>query len=139
LLDDLGLTAAIEWLSEEFERRTGITCRISIIPNEILLDPERSTAIFRIFQETLTNIARHSGATKIDVLLRRVEENITLEVRDNGCGISDQQTRDSRSFGLIGMRERAKYFGGDLTIAGIPHTGTVVTVTLEAPAEEERS
>ena len=139
LLDDLGLTAAIEWLSEEFERRTGITCRISIIPNEILLDPERSTAIFRIFQETLTNIARHSGATRIDVLLRRVEENITLEVRDNGCGISDQQTRDSRSFGLIGMRERAKYFGGDLTIAGIPHTGTVVTVTLEAPAEEERS
>jgi signal transduction histidine kinase len=137
LLDDLGLTAAIEWQSEEFQRRTGIICKTSIIPNEILLEPERSTAIFRIFQETLTNIARHAGATKVDVLLRKVGENVTLEVRDNGCGISEEQIRDSRSFGLIGMRERAKYFGGALVMKGIPGSGTVVTVTLEAPTEKE--
>ncbi len=130
LLDDLGLTAALEWQSEEFQRRTGIVCNLSIVPNEILLDPERSTALFRILQETLTNIARHSGATRVEVLLRKVGERITFEVRDNGRGISDEQTQDSRSFGLIGMRERAKYFGGDLSIKGSPDSGTVVTVTL---------
>jgi signal transduction histidine kinase len=139
LLDDLGLTAAIEWLSEEFQSRTGIVCKLSILPSEILLDPERSTAIFRIFQETLTNVARHSGASRVDVLLRKVGENITLEVRDNGCGISDDQIRDSRSFGLIGMRERAKYFGGTLSMKGAPGSGTVVTVTLETQTGKERS
>lgn len=139
LLDDLGLTAAIEWLSEEFQSRTGIVCKLSIHPSEILLDPERSTAIFRIFQETLTNVARHSGASRVDVLLRKAGENITLEVRDNGCGISDDQIRDSRSFGLIGMRERAKYFGGTLSMKGAPGSGTVVTVTLETQTGKERS
>ncbi len=139
LLDDLGLTAAIEWQSDEFQRRTGIICKTSILPNEILLDPERSTAIFRIFQETLTNIARHSGATRVDVLLRKVGENVTLEVSDNGCGISEEQIRDSRSFGLIGMRERAKYFGGALAMKGNPGSGTVVTVTLEAEREKDHS
>jgi signal transduction histidine kinase len=135
LLDDLGLTAAMEWMSEEFQRRTGIATRIAITPAEIVLDPERSTAIFRIFQETLTNIGRHSGATVIDAVLRRKGETITLEVRDNGRGISEEQAQDPRSFGLIGMRERAKYFGGSLTIKGTPHTGTVVTVTLDAQSE----
>ncbi len=138
LLDDLGLTAAMEWMSEEFQRRTGIVCRISIIPGEIVLDPERSTAIFRIFQETLTNIGRHSHATAIDAVLRRTGDTITLEVRDNGRGISEEQIQDPRSFGLIGMRERAKYFGGNLTIEGTPHTGTIVTVSLEAHPEGAR-
>jgi signal transduction histidine kinase len=139
LLDDLGLTAALEWQAEEFHRRTGITCTMSIVPGEIVLDPERSTAIFRIFQETLTNIARHSGATKVDALLRKVGEHITFEVHDNGRGISDEQTQDSRSFGLIGMRERTKYFGGTLTIKGSPDSGTIVTVSLEAHSERDRS
>ena len=139
LLDDLGLTAAMEWMSEEFQRRTGITTRISITPVEIVLDPERSTAIFRIFQETLTNIGRHSGATAIDAALCRKGGTITLEVRDNGRGISEAQVMDPRSFGLIGMRERAKYFGGSLTIKGTPHAGTVVTVSLDAQSEEVRA
>ena len=139
LLDDLGLTAAMEWMTEEFQRRTGIACRISIVPGEIVLDPERSTAIFRIFQETLTNIGRHSGATSIDAVLGRKGEIITLEVRDNGRGISEEEIQDPRSFGLIGMRERAKYFGGSLTIKGTPRTGTVVTVSLEAQSEGARS
>jgi signal transduction histidine kinase len=139
LLDDLGLTAAMEWMTEEFQRRTGIACRISIVPGEIVLDPERSTAIFRIFQETLTNIGRHSGATSIDAVLGRKGETITLEVRDNGRGISEEEIQDPRSFGLIGMRERAKYFGGSLTIKGTPRAGTVVTVSLETQSEGARS
>ena len=139
LLDDLGLTAAIEWQADEFQRRTGIICNLSIIPSEILLEAERSTALFRIFQETLTNIARHSGATRVDVSLRKHGTAISLEVHDNGHGISEEQIKDSRSFGLIGMRERAKYFGGTLTIKGSTDAGTVVTVHLDEHSEKDRS
>jgi signal transduction histidine kinase len=139
LLDDLGLPAAMEWMAEEFQHRTGITCTLSIVPAEIALDPDRSTALFRIFQETLTNIGRHSGATTIHAILRGAGDVITLEVRDNGKGISDEQVQDARSFGLIGMRERAKYFGGSLAIAGSPQAGTVVTVTLETHTRGGRS
>jgi signal transduction histidine kinase len=128
LLDDLGLTAAIEWQVEEFQKRTGIRCVLTIVPDEITVDPDRSTAIFRIFQETLTNIVRHAGATAVDIRLTDAGGNIELCVEDNGIGVSEQQVNDHRSFGLIGIRERASYWGGTVTIAGIPNRGTRITV-----------
>ncbi len=130
LLDDLGLTAAIEWQAEEFQQRTGITCSLTIVPAEITLDAPRSTAIFRIFQETLTNVARHSGASAVTVQLRLDNTGIILNVDDNGRGISDLQLHDSRSFGLLGVRERAHYWGGTVSITGEPARGTHVSVFL---------
>jgi signal transduction histidine kinase len=126
LLDDLGLTAAIEWQADEFQHRTGIVCALDIVPEEITLDEARSTAIFRIFQETLTNVARHSGATKVAVRFRLDDSGVRLHVSDNGKGIPENQIHDSRSFGLLGIRERAHYWGGSVTITGSPMKGTSV-------------
>jgi signal transduction histidine kinase len=130
LLDDLGLTAAIEWQSEEFLQRTGIRYSLSIIPEEVTLDALRSTALFRIFQETLTNIARHSGATAVTIQLHLNDTGVTLNINDNGKGITEQQVHGSGSFGLLGIRERAQYWGGFVTINGEPMQGTRVSVFL---------
>jgi len=138
LLDDLGLTAAIEWQTEEFQRRTGIRCDLSISPQEIVLDQERSTAVFRIFQETLTNIARHSGASHVNIYLTDNSDEIELVISDDGCGISAEQIDDSSSFGLIGMRERAHAWGGSLVISGREHEGTVVSVSIPKQQKEEQ-
>ncbi len=128
VLDDLGLTAAIEWQTEEFQRHTGIACLSRITPPEITLDTERSTALFRIFQETLTNVARHANATRVNITLTADANGTTLEIADNGCGISDTAVEQPSSFGLMGMRERASYFGGSIRFSGIPGEGTRVTV-----------
>jgi signal transduction histidine kinase len=130
LLDDLGLTAAIEWQAEEFQERTGISCTLSIVPPEITLDADRSTALFRIFQETLTNVARHSHASAVSVDVSNADGVIQLQVTDNGTGIAEEQVNDSRSFGLIGIRERASYWGGMVNIRGIKERGTTLTVQI---------
>ena len=130
LLDDLGLTAAIEWQAEEFQRRTGIECDLSLDPEDIVLDEERSTAIFRIFQETLTNVVRHASATKLWVSLKENGRTLELEVRDNGKGITDEQICSSRSFGLIGIRERVHPWEGEVNINGVPGKGTTVAVCI---------
>lgn len=130
LLDDLGLSAAIEWQAEEFQKRTGIKCKISMEPKDITFDRDRNTAIFRIFQETLTNIARHAGATEVSVSLKQKVGRIELTVRDNGRGITEEELANPKSFGLIGIRERVKIFGGNNTIKGVPGQGTTVTVRM---------
>lgn len=139
LLDDLGLTAAMEWQVEEFQHRTDIRCSLRITPEEVTLDPARSTAIFRILQETLTNIARHSGATAVSVQLRLEKAGVTLDVVDNGRGISEEQIHDSRSFGVLGIRERAHYWGGTVTIKGQPAQGTLVSVFLPGDFTQEHA
>lgn len=136
LLDDLGLVAAIEWEKEEFQKRSGIECDITIYPGEINLDKGRSTAIFRIFQEMLTNIARHSNATKVKVNLTERQGQIVLRVKDNGVGIPEDQISNSKSLGLIGIRERAYSFGGNTTITGIPGKGTAVIVSIPLDKKE---
>jgi signal transduction histidine kinase len=93
-------------------------------------DRDGETAIFRILQEALTNIARHSGATKVEIFLNKQDGEITMEVRDNGRGISDADLSKSRSFGLLGMRERALFLGGDLEVKGNPGFGTSVKVQI---------
>jgi PAS domain S-box-containing protein len=130
LLDDLGLVAAIEWQTEEFENRTGIRCELTVDPEEIILDQDRSTAIFRIFQETLTNIARHAKATRVTISLKEKDDKVELRVRDNGKGITKEQISDSKSFGLMGIRERVHTWGGKVKITGKPGEGTTVVVSM---------
>ena len=130
-LDDLGLLAAIEWQAQEFESRSGVKCHLALPRAEIALDSDRSTAIFRIFQETLTNVARHANATRVNVRLVGDAESLTLEVTDNGKGIDETRASAHNSLGLLGMRERALLLGGEFNVAGVSGQGT--TVTLRVP------
>jgi signal transduction histidine kinase len=130
MLDDLGLVATIEWAGEEFGARTGTKCYLELPPGDIVVDQEKSTAIFRIFQETLTNIARHAGANEVKARLTTEDGNVTLEVRDNGRGIREEKLRKGGSLGILGMRERAELLGGDLTITSSPGNGTSVLVRI---------
>jgi len=130
-LDDLGLLAAIEWQAQEFEGRSGVKCHLALPQAEIALDSDRSTAIFRIFQETLTNVARHANATRVNVRLVGDAESLTLEVTDNGKGIDETRASAHNSLGLLGMRERALLLGGEFNVAGVSGQGT--TVTLRVP------
>ncbi len=124
ILDHLGLAAAVEWQAEEFEKRTGIKCSIVFRPDEIILDRDRSTTIFRVFQETLTNIARHAKATKVAIGLTGETGEFMLRVKDNGKGITEKQISDRKSLGLIGIRERVYFWGGSVTITGSRTSGT---------------
>ena len=130
VLDDLGLVAAIEWQSQEFQRLTGITCTCTATAEDIEVEPERATAVFRICQEALTNVARHAHATAVRVSLQEQGGSLLLSVSDDGKGIPDQKISDPRSFGLLGMRERATLLGGEVTITGSPEKGTTITMRL---------
>jgi len=129
LLDHFGLSAAIEWEAGEFSKRTDIECEIISDTEDIALTQELSTAIFRIFQETLTNIARHANATKVEVILKKNAERVKMRVSDNGKGIEDRDILDPKSFGITGMRERVHYLGGNLSIRGNSN-GTTVEVII---------
>ena len=131
VLDSLGLAAAIEWQTMDFEERTGTRCEVKIEVKQEIWDREFSTTCFRIFQETLTNIIRHAKATHVEVRLSQVEQELVLTVRDNGRGISKEEIAHARSIGLIGMRERAAEVGGKVTFLSLPGRGT--TVTMRAP------
>lgn len=135
VLDDLGLIAAIEWQTEEFQNRSGIKCRLDLEREEVALDKNRLTAIFRIFQEALTNVARHAEASAVWISLRAQAGSLILQIRDNGRGITQEEISSSKSLGLLGMRERAFAFGGEVVIGGGPGQGT--TVTLKIPFNQE--
>lgn len=130
ILDDLGLAATIEWEAQEFQTRTGIPCKVMLPPEEITLDHKRSTAIFRIFQEALTNVARHADATRVSIGVKEKAGTLILEVKDNGKGVTGREVTDVHSLGLLGMRERALVWGGEVDIAGMPEKGTTVTVRI---------
>jgi signal transduction histidine kinase len=135
LLDDLGLTAAIEWQATDFQKRTGLPVRVSIYPREIILDADRSTALFRILQEGLSNVARHARACAVTVNLTEIDGQVEFELRDDGCGITKEQINDRRSFGLIGVRERVRGLGGVMEILGNPGEGTRLVVRFHATEE----
>lgn len=130
ILDDFGLLAAIEWQLQEFQTRANIECNLSAEMENIPLDPERSTALFRVFQETLTNVARHANATRVEVQLSEQDGQLILQVRDNGRGISDEEISGSKSLGLVGMQERIHLLSGELDIRGTPGQGTTVFVKI---------
>jgi len=130
ILDDLGLAAAIEWQAKDFQKRSGVSCTLNIIEEDLDLSREQATAIFRIFQEILTNVARHSKAEKLWVDLDVRDGMVVLEVDDNGIGIAPATLGQGKALGLLGMRERAAIFGGHVEIAGNPGKGTTVVVRI---------
>ncbi len=130
ILDDFGLVDAMQWQANEFQTRTRIECAVDSVPEHIELDKDQSTALFRIFQETLTNVLKHARATKVTARLTKDNHNITLEVIDNGKGITDEQFSKPQSFGLIGMRERVYPWGGKVEITGHKNRGTRVKVCM---------
>jgi DNA-binding NarL/FixJ family response regulator len=128
VLDALGLTAAIEWQVQEVGQRTGLTYTMQLPPEDLTIDQSRATALFRIFQEALTNVVRHAEASHVSVRLVQRPDVVRLEVADNGKGMAPEQLVDCASLGLLGMRERARLWGGDMTIQSTPGVGTTVTV-----------
>lgn len=130
LLDDLGLAAALDWQANEFSRHAGIAIKVSIVPATITLNREATTGLFRIFQETLTNIARHAHATRVTVSLVKKQIRIVLTIKDNGKGITQKQINSVQSLGLIGIRERVGYLEGTVEFKGIKGKGTTVVVQI---------
>jgi two-component system sensor histidine kinase UhpB len=130
VLDNLGLATAIKYEAAQWEQRTGVRCAIRLPEASAEMPSDATTGVFRIFQETLTNIARHAHATEAEVELRVDEVEVVLNVRDNGKGISPDALRNPRSLGLLGMKERAKLLGGEITFARGATSGTVVTLRL---------
>jgi signal transduction histidine kinase len=128
ILDDFGLAAAIEWQLQEFCQRAGLDHDFQSNVDELNMDPASSTALFRLFQETLTNVARHAQATLVTARLECSPEELVLEVRDNGRGISTGEIDNSKSLGLLGMRERVQQINGKLSITGAPGRGTTVLI-----------
>lgn len=130
ILDELGLVAAIEWLGHDFETRTGIRSHCSLPPHGLSLGSGQATALFRICQEALTNVVRHAHATHVHLYVARMDHEVTLEVIDDGCGISDQALANARSLGLAGMRERAQQWGGTMSIRRTSEKGTTLIVRM---------
>jgi PAS domain S-box-containing protein len=137
MLDDLGLVPAMEWQLQEFQKRSGIRCRFTSDLEEVALDAEETTVLFRILQETLTNVARHASATRVEVSLDEEQGYVRLQVRDNGRGITAGEVEGSRSFGLLGMRERVLLRSGDFSIQGTPGQGTTVVIKLPRSKGQE--
>jgi signal transduction histidine kinase len=129
-LDQLGLVAAIGWQARDFQMRTGIRCKVTLPAEALTVDQEKSTAVFRIFQELLTNVARHANATKVDVCMKIEPDALILSVQDNGRGIAEQDAGSPKSLGLMGMRERALLLSGHIHIEGSRAKGTRALVTI---------
>ena len=138
-LDHLGLPAAIRWEAMSFRSRTGIRCHVRAVQEGTALNKGQQTVVFRIFQEALTNIVRHASASAVHVTLAERPRNFELRIRDNGGGITEDEIRNPRSIGLLGMRERAALVGGTFSIEGQRGKGTVVTVRIPLRALPARS
>ena len=134
ILDEVGLAEALQWYGGEFSKRTSISIRFTIFPKKFDVDKKQTTELFRIFQEILANIAKHSNASKVVVFLKKENELLTLRVKDDGIGIKETDMANKNSFGILGIRERAKLMGGQMNIKGAPGKGT--TITVEVPAIE---
>lgn len=130
LLDAVGLTAAIEWQTHEFQKRTGIKCHLRLPTHTLNLDQDRAVALFRIFQEILTNVTRHAQASELNISLEENGADLILRAQDNGRGITAANLSNPKSLGLLGMRERALLLGGDVQIRGPQGKGTTVTVRI---------
>jgi signal transduction histidine kinase len=133
VLDDLGLLSALEWQAREFERRPAVKVTFTASGEEVAVNRPYATAVFRICQELLTNIARHAQTSTVEVSLAATVGALVLEVRDDGRGISQAERAGVNSLGLLGIRERAAALGGAFVIKGERGKGTVARVVLPAP------
>ncbi|HYY58133.1 MAG TPA: MHYT domain-containing protein [Pyrinomonadaceae bacterium] len=129
-LDDLGLVEAIEWQARQFQERTGIIFNCVCPRDNLDLSREQSTAVFRIFQEALTNVLRHARADRVDITMKEEDGELVLKISDNGRGITEEEKSGQRTLGLLGMRERAHLAGGKVEITGVEGEGTVLTVRI---------
>jgi len=130
VLDRLGLIAAIRWHARNFEKRTGIKCVVPVSSEISDLDEDLEIVLFRAFQEAMTNVARHAGATLVEVILKNRGDNIVLTIKDNGKGITKEDIANPGSFGIIGIRERIRFWGGKSAFSGSPRKGTTVTISV---------
>jgi len=137
MLDDLGLIPAMEWQLQELQERSGIRCQFTSSLEEVALGAEETTVLFRILQETLTNVVRHATATEVQVALEVEQGYVCLRVQDNGRGITESEAHDSKAFGLLGMRERVLLRSGDFSIQGTPGQGTTVVIRLPLSKGQE--
>src|SRR6185369_13465160 len=137
MLDELGLADAMEWQAKEFQKRSGISCDFAVELASKSFDRGISTALYRIFQETLTNVLRHAGATRVEGSLMEKRERIVLKVRDNGRGITRKQINDPLSIGLIGMKERTRMLGGRARIRGVYRKGSAIVVQIPITQRKE--
>jgi signal transduction histidine kinase len=133
---DMGLTPALEWLVSEFTQNTGIYCRLKAPSSRLGLDDEHATATFRVIQESLTNVARHAQASRVDIHLERSTEHVLIEVRDNGKGFDPEQLPKG-TLGMLGMRERGHMLGGAVTIDSAPGQGARVRVHIPIQVDPE--
>ena len=137
VLDDLGLVAAIEWHTQQFQANTGIHCKCEALADHVDLDREQATVIFRIVQEAMTNVLRHSRATRVDVIIEEEDGELVVEIRDNGRGITESEKIGTRTLGLLGMRERARSIDGTIDITGIKEKGTKLIVRIPLQRQVE--
>jgi PAS domain S-box-containing protein len=135
VLDDIGLVAAMRWQARQFETQAGIVCQCDFRLEEVDLDQQQSTAIFRVFQEALTNVLRHAEATRIDINLEKEDDELVLTISDNGRGITADERSERLSLGLLGMRERVNLIGGTIDITGVEGKGTEITVRVSMTRE----
>ena len=130
MLDDLGLVAALEWQSAEFEKRFDISTEFSSTITHVPFPDQYKTGLFRIFQESLTNVARHAGATRVVCTLMQTDKKIQLIISDNGNGFSPLEKEANKNFGLFGMKERTLAMGGNFEIKSLPGSGTTIIITV---------
>jgi PAS domain S-box-containing protein len=133
---DLGLAAAVEWQVQEFQARSGVQCKVRLLIREVVTS-SASTAMFRIFQETLTNVGRHAKATRVEVVLQKQQDRLVLLIHDNGRGFDQLDPSLSKSLGLLGMRERAAVLGGQVDISSAPGKGTTVAAWIPLASPDE--
>ena len=130
---EMGAISALEWLADEFFTNTGVHCQLEVTAQNVVLDDTCSTAIFRLAQESLTNVARHAKASQVVIALKREASTVILEIKDNGHGFNAAEPRP-KSFGLVGMRERTNILGGQLTVRSEPNGGTTVRASIPISA-----
>jgi PAS domain S-box-containing protein len=134
MLDDLGLIPAAEWLAQTFSERSGIPCKLHIRPPDIELAEPHASTLYRILQESLTNVARHAKASEVDVVIEQTDGALTLSVKDDGRGFSQAEARAQKTYGLLGVRERTLLLGGDASVTSEPGRGTTVDVRIPVKA-----
>ncbi len=137
MLDIMGLSETLKWQNKEFQKRTGVICELTIDPDEIIVDPERSTALFRIYQEALTNVARHAKAGRVHTSLKKELNHLVLEIQDDGVGMDEKIVDNPHSLGLIGIRERVLIWRGKFDLRSAQGKGT--TLTINIPLDDPNS
>lgn len=138
ILDDLGLVAALEWQSSEFQKRSGMISEFKTKSRELNLDRKKATGVFRIYQEALTNVMRHAGATRVNASLEENDNVLLLRIHDNGKGFDPGSIESKKTLGLIGMKERAFMLGGELEIISGEGKGTSLTLKVPLDLEIEK-